>query len=81
VRADPGMMRQVLSNLLDNAIKYSARKTNPLIDIDGHVSDTETVYVVRDNGIGFDDQYVGKLFGVLQCLHPTNWFTGTARSR
>ena len=76
-RVDAGMIRQVFANLLDNAIKYSAKKPNTMIEIEGHIDADEAIYVVRDNGAGFDMRYVGKLFGVFQRLHGPSEFSGT----
>jgi two-component system sensor kinase len=75
--ADPIMMERVFTNLLDNAIKYSAPTANPIIEVEGRVENSEAVYIVRDNGVGFDMRFVGKLFGVFQRLHRPSEFSGT----
>jgi PAS domain S-box-containing protein len=77
VQADPSMMRQVLVNLLGNAIKYSSKNPDARIEIGTRESDTETTLFVRDNGVGFDMAYAGKLFGVFQRLHRAEEFEGT----
>ncbi len=64
VRADAAMIGRVWFNLIDNAIKFTATKPNAVITIGGSLAEGETVYSVVDNGIGFDRQYVGMLFGV-----------------
>jgi PAS domain S-box-containing protein len=74
---DVSMIKQVFVNLLDNAIKYSAPKTKALIKVEGHIENDEAVYVISDNGVGFDMKYVGKLFGVFQRLHGPAEFSGT----
>ena len=74
---DRAMMRQVVLNLLSNAVKYTGRRTRAEIQVEGSENDTHTVYIVRDNGIGFDMRYVGKLFGVFQRLHRVEDFEGT----
>lgn len=76
-RGDRAMMRQVLVNLLANAIKYSRSKTNPVIEVGASVNGDENIYFVKDNGVGFDMRYVDKLFGVFQRLHSVEEFEGT----
>lgn len=75
--ADGPMLRQVFSNLIDNAIKYSAGRDPAVIRINGEVRDGQVHYHVEDNGVGFDMTYVGKLFGVFRRLHRTEDFPGT----
>jgi signal transduction histidine kinase len=75
--AEPGMIRQVFVNLISNAIKYSSKKSNPLIEINAVDEATKTIYYVKDNGTGFDMAYAGKLFGVFQRLHSKEEFEGT----
>ncbi len=77
---DPAMLRQVWTNLIDNAVKYSAKTSRPRIEISAYsagAEQQETVYFVRDNGAGFDPRYIDKLFGVFQRLHSANEFEGT----
>ena len=68
-RGDRAMLERVWVNLIDNAIKYSAPKPDARIEIGAKAAERETIYFVRDNGVGFDMQYVDKLFGVFQRLH------------
>jgi len=78
--ADAAMLRQVWFNLIDNAVKYSARSTPPRIEIGCRTSPEdagEQVFFVRDNGVGFDMKYAAKLFGVFQRLHSEAEFEGT----
>jgi PAS domain S-box-containing protein len=75
--ADPALMRQVLVNLVDNAIKYTRRRDLAQIEVGGSVRGSENVYYVKDNGAGFDPRYADKLFGVFQRLHTEAEFEGT----
>lgn len=74
---DSGMLRQAVQNLLSNALKYTRSKPTAIIEIEGVATPDETVYTVRDNGVGFEMAYVGKLFGVFQRLHRMEEFEGT----
>ncbi|HJP63831.1 MAG TPA: ATP-binding protein [Mucilaginibacter sp.] len=76
-KADKSMIKQVLMNLVGNAIKYSSKRTDPLIEIRGQEEENRMVYSVKDNGVGFDMAYAGKLFGVFQRLHSQEEFEGT----
>jgi light-regulated signal transduction histidine kinase (bacteriophytochrome) len=76
-RGDSAMMRQVFVNLLSNAIKFSSTREIARIQVGATVKDDETIYYVKDNGVGFDMQYADKLFGVFQRLHSVNEFEGT----
>jgi signal transduction histidine kinase len=75
--ADRGLLKQVWLNLAGNALKYSAKREAPRIEIGGKVEGAEHVYWVRDNGAGFDMRYAQKLFGVFQRLHRADEFPGT----
>ena len=74
---DRSMMKQVFANLLSNAIKFTRPKEMATIEIGGTNDGVENVYYVKDNGVGFDMQYVNKLFGVFQRLHSAEEFDGT----
>ena len=80
VNADASMLRQVWFNLIDNAVKYSARSTPAHIEIGSRIDPVdlnEQIFFVRDNGVGFDMKYAVKLFGVFQRLHSETDFEGT----
>ena len=77
VEADAAMLRQVWVNLIANAVKYSRPRDPAEIEIGCHADNGEFVLFVRDNGVGFDMEYVNKLFGVFQRLHHTSEFEGT----
>jgi light-regulated signal transduction histidine kinase (bacteriophytochrome) len=77
VAGDATVIRQVWCNLIGNALKYSAKRSEPRIRISGRIEDREAIYQVEDNGAGFDMRYADKLFGVFQRLHRTEDFPGT----
>ena len=78
VWADRALLRQVLVNLISNAVKFTGARAEAKIEI-GCAPNTngETVIFIRDNGAGFDPQYAAKLFGVFQRLHSSAEFEGT----
>lgn len=77
VRGDRAMIRQVVVNLLSNALKFTNSKASAVIEIGHTEADGRGVYYVKDNGVGFDMQYADKLFGVFQRLHTADEFEGT----
>jgi light-regulated signal transduction histidine kinase (bacteriophytochrome) len=74
---DVTFIRQVWYNLLSNAFKYTQHREKREVKIDSYVCDEEIVYCVEDNGVGFDMQYVDRLFGVFHRLHEIEEFEGT----
>jgi chemotaxis family two-component system sensor kinase Cph1 len=74
---DGSLIRQALANLIENALKYSRDRSPAVIEISGELVGGQTVYRVRDNGVGFEMEYVHKLFGVFQRLHRVEDFPGT----
>lgn len=76
VVADPAMLRQVMTNVIDNAVKFTRSRSQARIAI-GAVEEPEEVQIyVRDNGAGFDGRYVHKIFGMFQRLHTSDQFEG-----
>jgi len=74
---DLGMLRQVFANLLGNAVKFTRNQPDPVIEVGGSSAGGEMAYYVKDNGVGFDEKYGHKLFGVFQRLHSEEEFEGT----
>lgn len=74
---DISAIRQVWINLVSNAVKYSSVKEEQRIEIGSYQLKNQVVFFVKDNGVGFDNQYAGKLFKVFQRLHSGNEFEGT----
>jgi PAS domain S-box-containing protein len=78
VMGNAALLKQVFTNLLDNALKYSRTHDPATIEIGSAGNEgARVVLFVRDNGVGFDMQYVHKLFGVFQRLHRAEEFEGT----
>jgi len=73
---DAALLRQVWVNLLSNAVKFSSKQEQAVVEVSGALEGSRLVYRVRDNGVGFDMQYAGKLFGVFQRLHTPQEFEG-----
>jgi PAS domain S-box-containing protein len=77
VECDPILVRQVLQNLICNALKYSRPRSPAKIEIGQTEKDGQTVFFVKDNGVGFDMRYSDQLFGVFKRLHVDEEFEGT----
>ena len=76
IYGDAAMIKQVWVNLISNAIKYTSKIINPVIEIGSTNTETETVFYVKDNGAGFDMEYYDKLFSVFKRLHSARQFEG-----
>jgi signal transduction histidine kinase len=77
VECDPSLIKQVMQNLLSNALKYSRPRISTLIEVGQKQENEQLVVFVRDNGVGFSMKYADKLFGVFQRLHRSEDFEGT----
>jgi light-regulated signal transduction histidine kinase (bacteriophytochrome) len=76
-RGDAGLIKQVFANLISNAVKYTRPRPVAIIEIGlEEINGGQTIFI-RDNGVGFDMKYAGKLFGVFQRLHREEEFEGT----
>lgn len=76
VQSDPSLMRQVISNLLSNALKYTRPRDPTIIEIGHNEEEDADLFYVRDNGVGFDAANSPRLFGVFQRLHSAQEFEG-----
>ncbi len=77
VQGDASLLRQVWVNLISNALKYTRRRERARIEIGFRNEESEFVFYIRDNGIGFDMEFADRLFGVFQRLHGAAEFEGT----
>jgi PAS domain S-box-containing protein len=77
VSGDPSAVRQVLQNLISNGIKFTRKRERAIIELGGYQKDGENVFYIRDNGAGFDNTDINKLFGIFLRLHPNEEFEGT----
>jgi two-component system CheB/CheR fusion protein len=75
--ADPGLTKLVLSNLFENAWKFTSKTENARIEFGTLIKDGKTAYYVRDNGAGFDRQYADRMFRPFHRLHKDSEFPGT----
>jgi PAS domain S-box-containing protein len=74
---DSNLIKQVWTNLISNAVKFSGTKDNPEITLGGHVENGDHIYYVKDNGVGFEPESSERIFQVFQRLHKAGEFDGT----
>jgi light-regulated signal transduction histidine kinase (bacteriophytochrome) len=77
VPGDPALLRQVWTNLIGNAVKYSSKAAAPAVQVRAAAEAGMVRFEVQDNGVGFDMKYADKLFGVFQRLHSIDEYPGT----
>ncbi|HZM02238.1 MAG TPA: ATP-binding protein [Candidatus Saccharimonadales bacterium] len=73
---DAESVSKIWEQLLRNAVKFTGRQSKPLIELGGRIEAERLVYFVRDNGVGFEPKYAGRLFGIFQRLHGEQEFEG-----
>jgi PAS domain S-box-containing protein len=76
-QGDLGLLQQVWTNLLTNAIKFTVPKDVRRIEVGGYTENDRNVYFVKDSGVGFNPKYTHKLFRIFQRLHSFDEFEGT----
>jgi len=76
IKGDESLINQVWVNLISNALKYSRNREKAVIEIGGKIENGETIFHIKDNGVGFDMNYAEKLFGVFQRMHKATDFEG-----
>ncbi|HEY3205030.1 MAG TPA: PAS domain S-box protein [Thermoanaerobaculia bacterium] len=77
VEGDPQLLRVALENLMSNAFKFTSKRPDACLEFGASKQNGQPIYFVRDNGVGFDMAYAGRLFGAFQRLHAVNEFPGT----
>ena len=77
VEADPSQMHQLLQNLISNALKFHKKDAFPLVRIDSSISGNSCILSIADNGIGFDEKYLDRIFTIFQRLHGKQEYEGT----
>ena len=77
VKGDRSLIRHVIFNLISNSIKFSASRGKPVIEVGNFTKDHQSIFYIKDNGVGFNMKYASKLFEVFQRLHSVKDFDGT----
>ncbi|MEN6621292.1 MAG: PAS domain S-box protein [Smithella sp.] len=76
-KGDPALIKQVLVNLISNAVKFTKTRIKGIIEVGSYNENGDVAYCIKDNGVGFDMAYYDKLFGVFQRLHSHEEYEGT----
>jgi PAS domain S-box-containing protein len=77
ITADPSQLRQLMQNLIANALKFQKKGTPPIVTINAHIQDSHCSIHITDNGIGFDEKYLDRIFTIFQRLHGKQEYEGT----
>jgi PAS domain S-box-containing protein len=77
LEADPLQMQQLFQNLISNALKYHRPGEPPIVKVQGHIEGGLCQLTVEDNGIGFDDKHLERIFRIFERLHGRNKYEGT----
>jgi light-regulated signal transduction histidine kinase (bacteriophytochrome) len=76
-KGDKKLLRVLFENFLGNAWKFTSKQSNARIEFGSQQKGKETIYFIRDNGVGFNMKFAHKLFGTFQRLHDSKEFRGT----
>lgn len=77
IKADPSQMRQVFQNIISNALKFHKKEDRPLIQITANIVGPHCEIAIKDNGIGFEEKYLDRIFTIFQRLHGRQEYEGT----
>ena len=77
IRADALLIRQLFENLIGNSIKYARKDIDPVVEISHEIGEDRIIIYFKDNGIGFDEKYLDKMFTLFQRLHTREEYKGT----
>ncbi|RZK18519.1 MAG: GAF domain-containing protein [Pedobacter sp.] len=77
IKGDKTMLAQVFTNLISNAVKYSSMVENPKIEVSAHVDGNETIYTIKDNGMGIDNRYYDRVFELFKRMDNVKDIEGT----
>ncbi len=77
IKGDPSLLRVVMMNLISNSLKFTSSREEAVIETGCKYGEGEIIFFVRDNGVGFEQEYMDKIFGVFQRLHKSDEYEGT----